>query len=48
MINLRFRAKVTLKAAEKLDSVNSFISIVVALEDRDESREGGCHSTLEQ
>lgn len=32
MINLRFRAKVTLKAAEKLDFVNSFISMVVCIE----------------
>lgn len=32
MINLSFRVKFTLKASEKLDIVNSFISIVAALE----------------
>lgn len=32
MINLSVRAKFTLKASEKLDIVNSYISIVAALE----------------
>lgn len=45
LINLISRAKVTVKASEKLDFVNSFISVVMALGNKDEGIKDSCYST---
>ena len=34
-MNLQFRAKVSLKASEKLDFVNSFLPVVAALKNQE-------------